>query len=40
MKKHYHALRIEILNFDVNDVIVMSIGEGDNKLDDDIFTGL
>lgn len=30
MKKHYHALRIEILDFDVNDVIVMSIGEGDN----------
>ncbi len=36
MKKHYEALQIEFLPCG-EDVIVMSIGEGDNKIGDDIF---
>lgn len=36
MKKRYETLKIEILSCE-KDVIVMSIGDGDNKIGDGIF---
>ena len=37
MKKRYETLKIEIIPCVLN-VIAMSIGEGDNRIPDDIFS--